>query len=96
MIDYYQQWLQHMIDLAKKHAYVYTIELKKNQHDWYVLAVSPPDDRLMKVFWTSSLNSAQLFLTEQEVEEFKSDYISPRKVSIVRMPTSIGALLTLA
>lgn len=81
----YQKWIDDMLAQVENHEHVYTIEMKKNQKNWFLLAVTPADV-IQQVYWTSALRSAHLFMSEQTVEEFKADYITPRKVSIIRLP----------
>ena len=40
---------------------------------------------ILQIKWTPVIATAYPFKTEEQVEEFKSDYISPRKVSIIRL-----------
>jgi hypothetical protein len=89
----YQQWIDDMLATVKSHSHVYMIEMRKNQGKWFFLNLETKTEYLTQVLWTPSIRNAHIFLEEETVEEFKADYISPRKVSIIRMP-SLDVLLT--
>jgi hypothetical protein len=88
----YHQWLEQLLQGQKNNS-VYMIEMRKDNNKWFLFGVSPKDV-IERIYWTPNVKSAHIFTTEQSVEEFKSDYISPRKVSIIRIPTLVDALLT--
>lgn len=76
--------------------YIYLIEMRKELSKWFFLNATPITDPtvVQRVFWTPRLAKAHIFTSEQHVEEFKSSYINPRKVSIIRMKP-LEALITL-
>jgi hypothetical protein len=66
--------------------HIYVIEMKKNQTNWFFFNISPTaNTKNHKVCWTPNIKHAHVFTTEQAVEEFKSDFIAPRRVSIIRI-----------
>ena len=68
--------------------YRYFIQFVKNSKKFFfyelVEYTSEPSD-ILQVKWTPILASAFPFETEEHVETFKADFISPRKVSIIRL-----------
>jgi hypothetical protein len=83
----HQQWMDEILAKAKTYSHVYMIEMRKNQNKWFFLDLDEKKVDLVQVLWTPQQRNAHVFLTEEMVEEFKSDHISPRKVSIIRMPS---------
>lgn len=70
--------------------HIYLIEYKKNFKKFFfyeLVGLTEISDKwVLQVKWTPYIKHAFLFDTEQNVEEFKADYLSPRKVSIIRLP----------
>lgn len=83
----YQKWLESILASLKKHTHVYMIEMRKNDSKWFFLDLEHKKEPIVQILWTPNKKNARIFLTEQTVEEFKADYLSPRKVSIIRMTT---------
>lgn len=69
---------------------VYLIEIRKPPAKYFFKAIDLAPN-LSKVLWTPRLNSAHIFTSEQAVEEFKYEFITPRKVAIIRMPLYVLA-----
>lgn len=67
---------------------IYMIEMRRDATKYFFLTLATTQSLLLtQVLWTPSLNKAWAFTCEEDVEEFKADYISPRKVSIIRIST---------
>lgn len=80
----YKNWLEQLIaDHADKYGYL--IETKKNSTNWFFVDAFRIKDGIYQLQWTAAKAKATLFESEQMVEEFKSQYISPRKASIIRI-----------
>lgn len=91
----YQKWIDEILAGVKDPSHVYMIEMRKKQKKWFFLTLTPKTEQLVQVCWTPTMRNAYVFLEEETVEEFKAEFISPRKASIIRMP-SLEALLSLA
>lgn len=87
----HQYWIDEMLFQSDYPNHVYVIEMKRNLVNWFLFGISNTS-HLQKVYWTPMIRQAHIFLTEENVEEFKCQYISPRKVSIVRI-SSYDAML---
>lgn len=84
----YLEWMRQLVANAQEQKYEYLIGHVKNKANYfyydfeYVGGISGTVHQLL---WTPFQRRAFPFETEQEVEEFKADYISPRKASIIRV-----------
>jgi len=78
-------WLIELFNQASKHEFVYLIEMRKNSSKWFFVDFVEHNNNATQIIWTPRQKDASMFLTEQKVEEFKAEYISPRKVSIIRL-----------
>ena len=68
--------------LKLKDGNVYVIHCTKRDDDWYFVEF---DDDFNKVVWTAYLDKAQIFTTEEGVEDFKMVYLSDRVCNILRI-----------
>jgi hypothetical protein len=64
--------------------YIYVIATHNNRCRYY-LAVVNIFDRQDRLVWTTKIGKARAFLCEEEAEEYKALYVSPRQASIVRL-----------
>ncbi len=79
-----QYWFdQSWIDTLLDQNHIYVIEMKKNHTNWFFFNLA--EELNKQVTWTPKIRQAHFFLSEEAVEEFKAEFISPRKTSIVRM-----------
>lgn len=66
---------------------VYIIQCTKNAKKFFFMEFAYLGSSIVQqIIWTPRMGAAHLFLTEETVEEFKADFISPRKASIIRLP----------
>lgn len=80
----YQDWNQHsLFNRFYQDSYIYIIEFKKNQLSWFFFDLISKGYN--QVIWTRNIKHAHFFLSEEAVEEFKAEFISPRKTSIIRL-----------
>lgn len=90
---HYAQWLEQLRANAQERKYEYLISRGVDgkkffyfDFDWIGKPrFGDPLKKEMQLFWTPTQRLAFPFQTEQEVEEFKADFVSPRKVSILRV-----------
>ena len=68
--------------LKIKDGNVYVIHCVKRRDDWYFVEI---DDQSNKVVWTAYIDRAQIFTTEEGVEDFKMVYLSDRVCDILRI-----------
>lgn len=64
--------------------FVYIIRNTSFDDVWYFFNMKE-ETSYNGLLWTPHMMRAKAFPTEQSVEEFKSRYVSPRKVDIVRV-----------
>lgn len=96
----YHEWMKQLVAESQEKKYEYYIMRAKADtryfyHDYDVWEDEDGRDTY-QLIWTKVQRLALPFETEQEVEEFKSDFISPRKASIIRVhrqPHSIYELM---
>ncbi len=55
-----------------------------NHRSWYYKDIDELPE-VTGIVWTPYIRLAHLFYNEQDVEEFKMNFISPRKVNILRI-----------
>ena len=60
----------------------YVIHCVRRNDDWYFVGI---DDDFNKVMWSAHIDKAQVFTTEEGVNEFKQIYLSERECGIVRI-----------
>lgn len=84
----YLQWMKQFISNTQEKKYEYLISRSKNSlkyfyydFDW----IGATKDDTFQLIWTPTRRLAFSFDSEQEVEEFKAEYVSPRKASIIRV-----------
>lgn len=67
---------------------VYVIKNRSIFGDWYFFDIEnyePP----YRVIWVPRVTPAFKFVSEQAVEEFRDEFLSPRKTEIVRIKRSL-------
>lgn len=69
------------MNMRNEHAYI--IRLTSRDY-WYFFDVETSVDP-HPIMWTSNISDAFWFPDEQSVEEFKTDFIAPRQVEILRV-----------
>ena len=96
----YHDWMKSLLDKLKEQQFAYLIERKANNKNYYFFDVGGIDPvtfqaKDTQIVWTPFQRNAALFDTEEQVEEFKSSYINPRKASIVRIvkPPSVIVMM---
>ncbi len=88
----FYKWVQDLLEKGNQYEYVYQIEMMKKETKWFYYGYDPKKT-MSQIVWTPNQRLGHIFLTEEGVEEFKHYFITPRKVSIIRIPT-LDALLT--
>lgn len=83
----HEEWMNEL--LASMHKDYYVIRRTKNLTKYYYYDFDQVGEQSFKLIWTPSQRSAFLFDSEQMVEEFKANYVSPRQAAIVRLPKGI-------
>lgn len=94
----YIDWMRQLVANAQEKKYDYLIGRIKNRTNYFYYDfdyIGGVDDMLYQLLWTPTLTQAFPFSTEEEVEEFKSKFISPRKASIIRVIKSPQSLIEL-
>ena len=82
----YQDWMMQMLDKLKQQQFAYLIERKTNNKNYFLYDVKGFNPLLKDaIVWTPFQRQAALFDSEEQVEEFQMNYISPRKSSIIRI-----------
>lgn len=84
----YLDWLKQLVANAHEKRYEYIISRTKNLQKYFYYDfdyIGRKDETLYQLMWTPTQRMAFPFETEEEVEEFKAEYISPRKASIIRV-----------
>lgn len=81
----YSAWLTQMVATLHEKKFEYLISRAKNDKEYFYYNFDYITDTTFQLLWTPRQARAFPFESEQEVEEFKSDYISPRKASIIRV-----------
>lgn len=80
-----QQLEELMGILNRKDPYVYVITSKQIEGVWYFFDLEDFTKKPFRVMWISHITPAFKFQSEQAVEEFRSQYLSPRRTEIVRL-----------
>src|SRR5277367_683494 len=97
----YHEWMRQLVANAQEKKYQYIISRLKNNAKFFyydfdiVGRVTDPINPLYQLVWTPIQRQAFPFESEQEVEEFKAAYITPRKASIIRVIKSPHSLIDL-
>lgn len=94
----YHEWMNELLQNARSKKYDYIISRGKNNQKYFYYDFDEYDGttpNLIQLIWTPHPLRAFLFHTEQDVEEFKSDFISPRKASIIRVAKAPSQMLEL-
>lgn len=84
----YLDWMKELVANAQEKKYEYLIGRVKNRANFFYYDfdyVGGINEQLIQLIWTPYQRQAFPFETEQEVEEFKAEYITPRKASIIRV-----------
>lgn len=68
--------------ISLQEEYIYLIKRLKVAGDWFLFDLT---EETYTAMWTKSTRSAFKFPSEIAVEEFRSEFISPRPVEIVRI-----------
>lgn len=91
----YHAWMKKLVAESQERKYEYHIVMKDKYfyHDYDVCMIDGKD--VYQLIWTKTQQLAFPFETEQEVEEFKADFVSPRIASIVRVHRSPHAIYEL-
>ena len=79
------QYLEDLMQMLQERGkYIYLISRQVQTVQWYFFDLEneePP----YRVAWVPYISPAYKFPSEQAVEEFKMEYILPRKVDIIRL-----------
>jgi hypothetical protein len=84
----YLEWMKELVANAQEKKYEYLIGRVQNKTNFFYYDfdyIGGADGRLIQLIWTPYQRQAFPFESEQEVEEFKAEHISPRKASIIRV-----------
>lgn len=86
----YTEWMEQMLSRLKEKQFAYLIERKAHHKNYFFYDIHNFDltfglNEKQQVIWTPFQRQAALFDTEEQVEEFQSQYITPRKSSIIRI-----------
>lgn len=81
----YHEWMRQLVANAQEKKYEYLIGRVKNKTNYFYYDFEYVGGVLYQLLWTPTQRQAFPFETEQQVEEFKAEYISPRKASIIRV-----------
>ena len=78
------QYLEHLIaSVQNEKNHFYMIQLV-GKRDWFFFDLEN-DDRPYRVLWVPYQSPAFKFSSEQAVEEFRAEFISPRRTQILRV-----------
>lgn len=78
-------FLDHLITaMQEKNKFLYMIRSRNENGEWYFFDMEN-DKPPYRIAWVPYISPAFKFPSEESVEEFRADYIAPRKVEIVRM-----------
>lgn len=94
----YLDWLKQIAASTQESRYEYIISRSKNSLQYFYYDfdyIGGVVGTAYKLIWTPAQRRAFAFNTEQEVEEFKAEYVTPRKASIIRVPKPLHVMLEL-
>lgn len=80
---YASGYLDYIIGKYQPERYIYLIRRRKVDGRWFLRDVAGKFP--FPAIWTPHFSTALLFPTEQEVEEFKCEFVSPRPCEIIRI-----------
>lgn len=83
--DAYLEYIKKLREAGGNYRFRYLIRTIKASDRWFFQDFNDIETIEPIVYWTSIQRRACLFTTEQDVEEFKADYIKPRKSDIIRI-----------
>lgn len=78
-----QQLDQLVSHLQNPYLYVITTTHVKGQ--WFFFDIEDLPKKPFRVMWVPNITPAFKFISEEAVEEFRSEYFSPRKTNIIRL-----------
>lgn len=85
---FYGGYLDSLIaDMQTRRTY-YLIRLRRDDKMWYLFDAEYTL-KAHRVMWVPNVDTAFKFNSEEEVEDFVSEFIAPRKVEIVEFETGI-------
>lgn len=78
-------YLEHLISaLQEEEKYMYLIKSTHRQGPWFFFDVANAE-RPYKIMWVKYMLPAFKFPSEKLVEEFRTEFLAPRKVEIIRL-----------
>jgi hypothetical protein len=82
-VTYAGGYLDYIIGKYQPERYIFIIRRKRVSGKWFLLDVEGKSP--YPAIWTPHFTKAFMFPTEQEVEEFKCEFVSPRPCEIIRI-----------
>ena len=84
MIKIPDDYLDYILGTVQDKNYVYIIKFTRLPHHWYFYELES-ELKPHRVIWGPHITPAFKFPSEQTVEEFRAEFISPRRTEILRM-----------
>lgn len=77
-------YIEQLISVLQEEKYVYLIKSTHKQGPWFFFDIEN-DKRPYRVIWVRYVLPAFKFPTEELVEEFRSEFLTPRRCEIIRL-----------